>query len=379
MARAALKILHLRDSPWVDGPGRTILESASHFDPARIEYHIGVFAPASAKAHPLLEALLARGASVYRIDDSGGLDRRVLDRLSQLIDDLRIDVLHTSELRSSMYGWLCRRRYPHLRLVTTTHGWIANTWRRKLMRLCDKALLRQFDAVVMVSRAMRGLVPEWWLPSSKVTIIHNALPLATYAKDYAHRERRTTNTAGNVVMLNVGRLSPEKGQALLLRAFSAIASDHPGVQLWLAGTGPLEPHLRTLADSLGLRERVRFLGYVADMPALYSEVDVVVQSSLTEGMPNVILEAAYLRVPVIATAVGGTAEIVDHEVSGCLIPAGSMMELVAAMRAFLSNPERFAAMARKGRERVEAQFSFVARTEKLTELYESLQVASSRR
>jgi glycosyltransferase involved in cell wall biosynthesis len=376
MASPAIKVLHLRDSPWVDGPGRTILESASHFDPARIEYHIGVFAPVSVAAHPLMEALRARGASVYRIDDSGGLDRRVLDRLSHLIVDLRIDVLHTSELRSSVYGWLCRRRFPHLRLVTTTHGWIANTWRRKLMRLCDKALLRQFDAVVMVSQAMRGRVPDWWLPASKVTIIHNALPLETYAKDYVKRERRPADTAGNVVMLNVGRLSPEKGQALLLRAFSAVASDHPGVQLWFAGTGPLEPHLRELATSLGLAERVRFLGYVADMPALYYEVDVVVQSSFTEGMPNVILEAGYLSVPIIATAVGGTAEIVDHDVSGCLIRADSMIELVAAMREFLSDPARFAAMARKARERVEARFGFVARTEKLTELYEKLHGAS---
>jgi len=378
MARRPVRVLHLRDSPWIDGPGRTILESATHFDPGRIDYHIGVFVSRSSDTHPLIEAARQRGARAHGIVDIGGFDRHVLGQVLQLVKDLDIDVVHTSELRSSLYGWLCRWRLPQIKLVATTHGWIANSWRRRMMRVADKALLRQFDAVVMVSAAMRRLVPAWWLPPHKVEIIHNALPVEVYGGKFADLPRRPIDRDGRVVVLNVGRLSPEKGQELLLRAFAEAARAHPHMELWFAGHGPLEQGLRGLAASLGLGDRVRFLGYVADMPALYHEVDVVVQSSFTEGMPNVILEAAYLRVPIIATAVGGTVEVIDHSVNGWLIPAGSVVELGRALDAFVAEPERFAVMGAKGRERIASQFSFDARTEKVTRLYERLVAKNAR-
>jgi glycosyltransferase involved in cell wall biosynthesis len=367
-----VKVLHLRDSPWVDGPGRTILESATHFDPLRVEYHIGVFKSPSTTQHPLLEAARECGARVHQIEDHGGFDRRVVGQISQLVADLEIDVLHTSELRSRVYGWLCQRRQPRLIGVTTLHGWIANSWRRKVMRFCDKALLRNFDSVIMVSEAMRRLVPRWWLPASSLVVIHNALAIDRYGKEHVDAARRRTDVSGRVVALNVGRLSPEKGQDLLLHAFAEVGAQHPGFQLWFAGTGPLESELRALAVKLGVAGRVRFLGFVADMPALYREVDVVVQSSLTEGLPNVILEAVYLRVPIIATAVGGTAEVVEHGSGGWLIDRGSAQQLASALRLFLTEPERFARMAGAGHNRIHEQFSFTARTEKLTRLYEEL-------
>jgi glycosyltransferase involved in cell wall biosynthesis len=98
-----------------------------------------------------------------------------------------------------------------------------------------------------------------------------------------------------------------------------------------------------------------------------------VQSSLTEGLPNVILEAVYLRVPIIATAVGGTAEVVEHGSGGWLIDRGSAQQLASALRLFLAEPERFARMAGAGHNRIHEQFSFTARTEKHTRLYEELQ------
>jgi glycosyltransferase involved in cell wall biosynthesis len=242
-----------------------------------------------------------------------------------------------------------------------------------VVRFCDKALLRQFDGVVMVSEATRRLVPKWWLPDSKVAIIHNALAIESYGKWYPDLGSRRTETSDRVVILNVGRLSPEKGQDLLLQAFSLVAGAYPSIQLWFAGTGSRESALQRLAEALGLSERVRFLGYVADMPSVYREADVVVQSSLTEGLPNVILESLYLQIPTIATAVGGTNEIIDHGISGWLVRSGSVNDLADALRAFLEDPERFAVMAANGKEQIESRFSFAARTQKVTKLYEDLQ------
>jgi glycosyltransferase involved in cell wall biosynthesis len=369
--RTPITVLHLRDSPWVDGPGRTILDTASHLDPERIDYHIGALAPDELSAHTLIEGARARGAKVHRIVDGAGLYAAARQVLA-LVDELQVQILHSSDIRTNLIANLCSLSRPRVKIVSTTHGWIANTWRRRLLRTVDKILLRRFDAVIAVSHATRSLVPRWWLADERVTVLHNALVLDKYAANSAGTAPRRAPGGERVVVANIGRLSPEKGQALLLRAFATAQRRYPELELHFVGIGPLEQDLKSLAAALGIEERVRFAGFVQDMPALYREFDVVVQSSLTEGLPNVVLEAAFLGVPLIATAVGGTAEVIEHQKSGWLLAPGSVEELEQGLRAFMQSPQRFAAMAAAAQARVRAEFSFATRTERLTTLYEQL-------
>ena len=364
-----IRVLHLRDSPWVDGPGRTILESGSHFDDKRVDYHVGVFVGTNAGAHPMIVAAKERAISIHPVPDSGGFNRLIVDSIVELVDRFDIQVLHTSDLRSSIYGLLARRRRPSVAIVCTAHGWIANTRRRRLMRLLDKALLRAFDRVIFVSHATRELVPRWWLPDDRSTILHNALPLATYGLAQGEHRRAMPDPARRVVLLNVGRLSVEKGQDLLLSAVARLIEDYPGIHLRFAGIGPMEDRLRAQAADLGLASHVEFLGYVPDMPSMYAEADLVVQSALTEGLPNVILEAAFLRVPVVATDVGGTSEVIEHGRSGWLIKPGSVDALANGLQWFFANTHEANRMTTSARQRVMESFSFVSRTEKMTQLY----------
>lgn len=369
-AHRPIRVLHLRDSAWVDGPSRTILETGVHADPSRLDFWIGAFA-APNTSHALVDAARAVGVKARVIPDAG-LNRALIAHLATLVDELRPDVLHSSELRSRMLALACRQARPHLKLVTTVHGWIANSSRRALFRFFDKLLLPRFDHVILVSNATRGLVPRWWLPDSQVSVLHNALVLGEYGRAHVDVPRRALDSRGRVQLLNVGRLSPEKGQHLLLQAVARIAVDCPGLMLDFAGMGPSEQSLRQMAASLGIEERVRFLGYVSDMPRLYRDVDLVVQSSLTEGLPNVILEAAYLRVPILATDVGGTSEVIEHARSGWLIRPGSVDALESGIRRFLLDPERFAEMTTAAHDHVSQHFSFDTRTDRLTKLYEAL-------
>lgn len=374
-AQRPVRVLHLRDSPWVDGPGRTILETATRIDRVRVDYHVGAFVSDSAAPHPLVEALRARGLPVHPIDDRGGVGREMVERLVALVDSLGTEVLHTSEFRSNVLALLCRRRRRALRIVSTAHGWIANDARGKAYTFVDRVLLRRFDRVILVSHAMRMRLPRWWVPDSKVSVLHNALMTDTYGKNRPDVPRRPVDPQGEVRLLNVGRLSPEKGQILLLQAVARLLPEYPGLTVWFAGTGPLQAELQTEARRLGLMDRVRFLGYVADMPALYDDVDLVVQSSLTEGLPNVMLEVAYLGVPVVATDVGGTREVIEHGRSGWLVEGGSLPALAEGLRRFLRAPTEFAAMAQGGRTRIETAFSIGARTEMQAELYRELACA----
>ena len=373
--RAPIRVLHLRDSPWVDGPGRTILETGSHIDPHRIEYHIGALVSNEQAQHPLVDAARARGLNVLAFRDPGGLGGALIDRLVEAIDRLEIDIVHTSEFRTNFLARLCARKRQFIH-VATAHGWIANTTKRRLVRLADKLLLGRCDHVVVVSEATRKLVPRWWLPDERATVLHNALVLGAYGRDVVSAPRKITDPAKEVVIANVGRLSPEKGQEMLLRALHALTPRWPNVRLKFAGIGPLEDHLKSVAHELGLERRVEFVGFVTDMPRLYLDVDLVVQSSYTEGLPNVILEAAYLRVPIVATAVGGTGEVVRHRHSAWLVEP-RVDSLVEGIDAFLSNPKMFADFAERAHADIVERFSFEARTSQLMQLYESL-VARSR-
>jgi glycosyltransferase involved in cell wall biosynthesis len=373
-ARRPLRVLHLRDSPWVDGPGRTILETGSHIDPQRVQYHIGAFV--SGGKHPLVESAQARGLNVHVIQDERGVSSILVDRIVELMDRLEIDVLHTSEFRSNVLALMCRRRRP-VKLVSTAHGWIANNLRGRVYRVVDKAVLPRFDAVIMVSQATRGLVPRWWLPDRRVQVLPNALVLGVYGREIVESPRAKRDTSAGATLLNVGRLSPEKGQDVLLRAVAALAPRYPQLKLQFAGIGPLEAELRALAATLGIAERVEFLGYIEQMPKLYADIDLVVQSSFTEGMPNVILEAAYLRVPIVATAVGGTAEVVEHGKSGWLIPPHSLDALTAGIERYLRDPDEFARMGDAAHARVCAEFSFDVRTRRLMDFYQTLCGASA--
>jgi glycosyltransferase involved in cell wall biosynthesis len=300
--------------------------------------------------------------------DRGGVDHALVEAVCALIDRHQIDILHSSEFRSNVIALLARRRRRVL-LVATAHGWIANDLRGVVYRLADKAVLRMFDRVLLVSRAMRALVPRWWLPDSRTRVLQNALVLEQYGRGAAARGARDPHS---MHFLNVGRLSIEKDQDALLRAFARVAARHPAARLTIAGKGPLEAALRALARSLGIEAKVDFPGYIADMTSLYAQADLVVQSSRTEGMPNVILEAAFLKVPILATDVGGTREVVEHGSSGWLIPPNSESELEQGMESFIARRAEFARMADAAHGKLVREFSFRARTDNLMRHYAEL-------
>jgi glycosyltransferase involved in cell wall biosynthesis len=369
-AERPIRVLHLRDSPWVDGPGRTILETGSHLDRSRVEYHIGVLVAQREGEHPLVDSARQRGISVIPITDRGPLDDQLLGPILALIDNLRIDILHTSEFRSNLIAQLIKRRRPKLIMVATAHGWIANSFRRRITRFLDKMMFRRFDHVILVSEATRSLVPRWWLSDKRATVLRNALVLKSYGSEIVNKPRRPIDPQ-EAVLVNVGRLSPEKGQEMLLQAMHALTPRWPKLRLKFAGIGPLEQHLRSVAGTLGLEDRVEFVGYVKDMPRLYADIDLVVQSSFTEGLPNVILEAAYLRVPIVATAVGGTAEVIQHRESGWLIQP-KLEQLVDGIAQFLERPQEFTRMAERAHQGIVQHYSFDVRTDKLMQVYDRL-------
>ena len=190
-------------------------------------------------------------------------------------------------------------------ILTTSHGWIQNNLKGRILTKLDKKLLRFFNHVIVVSKKMKDEVLRIGVRPEKVSVLHNALVIENFRRDSEDRSFRGEIGVNDETLLvgNIGRLSPEKGQADFIRSAAKVLSRHQNARFVLIGIGDDKPHLEALTRSLGLEEKVLFLGYRSDMVQVYNSLDLVVQTSYTEGMPNVVLEALAMEVPVIATDV----------------------------------------------------------------------------
>ncbi len=155
-------------------------------------------------------------------------------------------------------------------------------------------------------------------------------------------------------LLTVGRLEPIKGYPLLLDALARLKREGVPFSLEMVGSGRMDADLRTRVDALDLADRVTFTGPVGqeDMPRVYDRADAMIVSSFMEGVPVVLMEAMAKELVVIATAVGGVPELVDHGVSGLIVPPGSVEALADAIRSLANDLPRLGSMRRAAREKI---------------------------
>lgn len=378
--RTGMTILDLRDSPWVDGPGRTILDCAESLQEMGCRFVIGTFANVHGEESAYAAEARRRNLEVLILRESGQFDWRVFAQLLKAMKAIRVDIVHTHDLRSNVVGLLCARWYRKP-VITTVHGWIANTTKRKIYRALDKGLLRFFDAIVAVSSRTKELIERAWIAGSRITVINNALKVEQYIPDRSDQSYRAELGIDEktILVANIGRLSPEKGHLEFLQAGRELLQTHANIKLVLIGVGPEQLRLERFVSDNGMTKNVVFAGFRNDMKRVYNSLDLVVQSSYTEGMPNVVLEALLMKVPVIASDVGGTAEIIEHEKTGILIQPGQQAELVREMCDFVANPLKHKAMALLGRDVVMDRFNHQKRVKKFAALYNQLLARAGQR
>jgi glycosyltransferase involved in cell wall biosynthesis len=187
--------------------------------------------------------------------------------------------------------------------------------------------------IVAVSEGLRrSLIERWGAPADRTVRIYNPVEMdfaaaAAGARDLGGRPPR---------VLAVGRFSREKGLDTLIRAFARI--DRPEARLTLIGGGPQEKELESLIDALGLRERVELLGWQRDPTPFYRRARLLVVPSRTEAFGMVVVEALAHGLPVVSTACGGPAEILEHGRYGRLVAIGDETAMAAAIEAALDDP-----------------------------------------
>jgi glycosyltransferase involved in cell wall biosynthesis len=179
------------------------------------------------------------------------------------------------------------------------------------------------------------------------------------------------------VILSVGRLSKEKAHADLIKAFKQLCTTNPDLncKLVIVGDGPERERLESASAQSGLSQRIIFAGQVPDVRPSYAMSDVFVLPSLTEGSPNVLLEAMAAQVPIVATAVGGVPEIVENEDAALLVPADDPAALAAAIARLLDDAELGRRLTRSAAETVSKNHSPEEYVRSLITIYDEVMSA----
>jgi sugar transferase (PEP-CTERM/EpsH1 system associated) len=353
----SVRIAHVTFGLDVGGQEKLLVEFARHADRERFDLRfisIGDRGPLAGDIEALGWPLDALGAP-------SGLRPALIVRLAASFRRWRPDVVHTHDQRALFYAGPATRLARVPMLVHTRHGRDVHATRRQaamfraLSRLVDQFVCVS-EEVAALSRARGGVAP------SRLRTIKNGIDLDGF-------RFIGPDPAGPVV--TVARLSPEKDVANLVRATATAAERAPELRVEVAGGGPCLADLKQLAADLGVGGRIAFLGEVRDIPAVLARARMFVLPSRSEGIPLTVLEAMACGLPVVATRVGGLAEVVRDGVTGLLVPPADPAALAQAVLRIGRDPERGLRMGRAGRERVEQHFEI----RRMVADYESLYVA----
>ncbi|MBL8210050.1 MAG: glycosyltransferase [Bryobacterales bacterium] len=285
----------------------------------------------------------------------------------------RPHVLHCHMVHANLLGRIARLFGPARVVVSTAHStWEGPHWRDWAYWATDKLA----DVTSNVSHAgLRRYIQDGLVAPDKGIWLPNGVDTSDFAPRRFDREalRRDYGWTEHFVWVAVGNLREPKDYPNLLNAFRPLALASRRPLLAIAGCGPLERELNSLAADLGISQSVRFLGSRPDVPQLLAAADGYVMSSAWEGTPMAVLEAAASALPIVATRVGGNPEAIEHGTSGKLVPPKDSEKLSQAMSEVMAmSAQSRQTMGCAARRRVEALYRLERVVDKWENIYEQL-------
>jgi glycosyltransferase involved in cell wall biosynthesis len=312
-------------------------------------------------------------APLLSVHDRGPWDWRVIAQLLAICRREKVQIWHGHDYKSNALGLMLKGFWP-MHLVTTVHGWVHQTRRTPLYYCIDRLCLPRYDLVICVSQDLQQRCLASRVPKSRCVVIENGVNTKEYARSSAvHEAKKKLGMAPERFLVGaVGRLSAEKGFDVLIRSVDQLLRKGVDLELAIVGEGDEKLRLQNLILELGRLDRIHLLGYRSDLTALYEAMDVYALSSLREGLPNVLLEAMAVEVPVVATRIAGVPRLIQGEINGLLVEPGSTEELTGALARLLGDEGLRQRLRMAGRRTVETCYSFTVRMRKIQALYDNL-------
>lgn len=361
------KILYLNHAAYIGGAEVSLLSALRYLDKER--FFPVVLAPEGEFAY----ALRAQDVCWRPIPVLDGLNRFTAGRFLQAIPGLladirreRPDLLHANTNFAAQYTGLLSRltgipAIGHIRDI------------EPLGRI-GKWLMRQSTRLIAISDAVKAyLIQQGGVASPQIVRIYNGVDL----QQFQPVPKRFSDSSRVVIGL-IGQIGERKGQIYLLKAARMLIQRYPHVVVWFVGKEPEQSQegymaqLQEYVRETHIGSSVKFWGFQADIPAMLADMDIAVLASLQEPFGRVMIEAMAMQKPVVATTVGGVPEIVDHGVTGILIPPADVAALAQALELLILDREKRKAMGRRGRAKVEELFPLTTHVQHIQNLYHTI-------
>ena len=368
-----IRVCHIRDSSGMFGAERVIITLLRNIDTSKFLPSAVLQKKEPSLNRALLEELQNIGIECFEISVTGKFDFRAISRLRYYLVTRNIDIIHTHDFKSNLYGLLATRG-TGIKRVVTVHGSTRDSLKKRLyLYLDERFICTRFDKVIAVSKDMLPHLAKRKVKSSQVAVIQNCFDPSLLIKTTRKNKSVIPGESNHTfIFAVVGRVYPDKGHRFFLEAFAKLLSENYKISAWIIGDGPGVMEVESLIEYLNLKESVSMCGRIENMVSVYHSINCLVISSLTEGLPYVLLEAMFFGVPVVATRVGDIPDIIKDSESGVLVDPASSDELFRGMKQILAHPQKADSYASKASEIVRERFSYKRMLEETEEVYQQI-------
>jgi glycosyltransferase involved in cell wall biosynthesis len=365
------KVLIIIATDQIGGPGKGVFQFLEHAPADAFEYVLCNF-DVNRPVGQFVDEARRKKLNLTLLKQRSAFDPRMIIQARRVIQEHDINLIQTHGYKSNTIGFflqlLCRRPW-----IGFAHGYIDDNSKNRFYNRIDRLVLRRADRIVAVSNSMKALLTQHGVAAHKIRVIHNAIDPNETVPDTSSEEIRQRHglTSNQKVIGVIGRLNPEKGQMIFLRAMEKTARSFPGVKALIIGDGQDRAMLDGYCREKALSDHVVFLGHQEKIADYYQVLDLLVLPSLSEGLPNTVLEAMSFGVPVLATAVGGVPEIIQNG-NGMMVPPNDPEALAEKMMDLLRDGALRQAIGLKGKNSLYPRFAPEYRVRQIVNLYEEL-------
>ncbi len=300
-------------------------------------------------------------------------------RLAGMLRRQKIDVLHTHHYDQAVIGWLATRLHPATRLVVGRHYsnaiyLLARGWRKSLLLNIEAKVNAAADRIIVPSKVISSLLAEQNVNSGKISVVYYAFSPEKWksAESTDPNEVRSRLGISGLIFGNFSRMHLEKGHTYLIKAIAKVRSRLPNVKVLFIGDGPMRAKIESEIARLQLGNHIQLLGWRTDALSIMAAVDVVLHPTLQEAFPQTMVEALYLRKPLVITPVSGAVDIIEDGVNGLIIPARDPDALAAAVLRVAEDPILRQKLGEAGRSYVERNLFVEKIIPQYEEIYRSL-------
>jgi glycosyltransferase involved in cell wall biosynthesis len=357
-----LTILHTEASPGWGGQEIRILTEALAF--AKRGFRLILVGQPGA---PLMQEASRYGLAVRPLAMRGPMDVRACWRLRRIMRAEEVDLVHT---HSSIDAWLAGFAAKSLGLPVVRSRHVAIPVKRR-RNFVYNALS---DRIIASGDAIREVLIQGGVFPGKIIPIPAGVDVTRFAPGISGEPVRQEFNLRGPVIGTVARFTSSKGHDVLLHAVPALLEQEPAAEFLWVGDGPSREPLHREIVQAGLASKIRLTGFREDVPALLAAMDVVVQPSVKEGVPQALLQALAMRKPVVASEVGGIPEVIQHQRTGVLVPPNDPPALAAAVVQVLRQRAQATAWAEAGGRLVESRYTLEHMIDRTAAVYTAVLV-----